>query len=427
LDERKETAKQRDVAYAFPDTNVLIHGKALRSIPWRRLLRSDRVVLVIAETVYSELDKKTHDPDRATARRARSRAKSLHSVLDRPGQVAAEVDAVYTGRAKKATFDEHGLDTNYGDDRLLATALEWGEREDVSYCCLVTIDYGFATRVRDRPIECVLLDSLHRQPLKVDDRVQTLERQLKELMSDRRLAKLRLMPPDSKPVISVDRPPSVAATREQLEIEMEAVRKEHPRVSALPAFMAQSAMATLYGGPSDPEAYNKKLEEVYLKYRQFLDLREERRFLETCCQPVDVLVGNEGTGSATSITVFMTIRANGVTFTDPENWGREPEPPGFPPKSGRLSALVGSSYLSPTYSNRHGALVNPPRATYRLLVTGSTTARYELDNLVHGMAREFTITFLVDPDEAKSGSLEYEIHAEGQPTASRGHVDIVVR
>ncbi len=420
--------ERRAVVYAFPDTNVLIHGKVLRSIPWRQLLQSDRVVIVIAESVYSELDKKTHDPDRATARRARLRAKSLLSLLDRPGEIVDETDIMYVGRAKKATFDEHGLDSSYGDDRLLAMALEWSEREDVSHCCLITIDYGFATRVRARPLECLLLDRRHQQPLKVDDRIQTVERQLQELMTDRRLAKLRLTSPDSQPVICVNRPTFVAATEEQIDAEMEAIRKEHPRLSGLPPFMAQSAMAALYGGPSDPAAYNRRLEEAYHKYREFLGLQEGRRFLEACSLPADVLVTNEGTGSATSITVFMTIRSNGIAFTDPVDWGEEPEPPKFPPKnSNMLSSLVGSTYLSSAYLDLHRPLVSTSRPTHRLLVTGGTTAQYELDKLVHGMAQKFAITLLVNPGEARSGSLEYEIHAEGQPRASRGRVGLVVR
>ena len=68
---------------AFPDANVLLHGKPLQSIPWSAVLDAPDVVLVLASSVLGELDQKMHDGPAALPKASTAASQVAASGSDR--------------------------------------------------------------------------------------------------------------------------------------------------------------------------------------------------------------------------------------------------------------------------------------------------------------------------------------------------------
>jgi hypothetical protein len=106
-------------AFAFVDTNVLLHYQFFGDVEWAKHLGVDTVTLVFAPVVLAELDQHKWNG----SRREKARAKAVLKRLDQLGFSAAPVlvrpgveAAALVAEPVDAVFAQHRLDPHVGDD-----------------------------------------------------------------------------------------------------------------------------------------------------------------------------------------------------------------------------------------------------------------------------------------------------------------------
>jgi len=116
--------------YVFPDTNVLVQCKALSELDWNSLGSFDRIVLILARPVISEIDKQKSGHGRL-AKRAREANSLLRKLLDEEFvEISSKKKGVLvilqSGDALRASPDiEDQLDYSTADDKLVGTIYKY--------------------------------------------------------------------------------------------------------------------------------------------------------------------------------------------------------------------------------------------------------------------------------------------------------------
>lgn len=116
-----------------PDCNVLIHGKALHSLPWEEWGK-EAIEILIVGPVLGELDTVKTRPGRP-GRIAREISSEIRALLDKPGHedVLREVGPrvtrrLWLGQKEAREPLREGIDLGHGDQTIINRALWWLDR-----------------------------------------------------------------------------------------------------------------------------------------------------------------------------------------------------------------------------------------------------------------------------------------------------------
>jgi hypothetical protein len=299
-----------------PDTNYLMHGRAIDKLTPKVLGTKQNVVFVFVQTVIKEIDDKTHHPNTRYKRRAKKAQDRILAAYKTPS------DRTLVFRAKPA-FEALGLDPDDADDRVVGYALALAAAYPDDDVKILTIDGGMEIRALD-----------HHVPL-----VEDAKRFRESDAEDETEKALRL-------------------TREELRKYAEArpklaVRLKTPADGLLEVYpaLADDVIATILGSKASPEPeasdefllstmsmFAKKVEnydELIASYADRLSdfLRSYMDVLEL--HPFELIIENDGLVAATDakITIFAPSFAE---------WLDElPKGPDAPEKPQRLSVPRG--------------------------------------------------------------------------------------
>lgn len=136
----------------FPDTNVFLHSRRIfDQLPWSEVLEVGPVLLVVPPVVVAELDKHKRHP----RPRVRERARKVVAQLAKLSERAMECELgpgtrprLHTARPDPSIFTETGLCPEEGDDRLLASAIEFEGPKPGYPVLVVTFDLGMSLKAR---------------------------------------------------------------------------------------------------------------------------------------------------------------------------------------------------------------------------------------------------------------------------------------
>jgi hypothetical protein len=417
-----------DQVFAFPDTNVLLHGRAPQSIPWPQLLGAQQVTLVLARSVLSELDSKMHDGPAALRSRAKKRAKWLYKVRIGEGPpLTPGLTIEFAGAAADSTYVDHELSRDWGDDRLLALVLE-REGQELGQCVIVTLDYNMTSRADTCGLASLVLEDRYRLPIPLDPELARLRHEVDRLSLAHQYASLAISSEDQSGAVQLPLPSSRPLTEEEVDEEMEEVRGEHPMISRTPQGMILGAYFSM--GERQIKEHNRSLENAYTEYRAFIYAREQFKLLVESTTLARFVIENSGSAPAKDVQVHIVLTAPHAAFVPPSALKKEPKPPTFPTMRG-WDQILASDYMRRVPSTFSGLSPKPSR---QLTVLDDNHAKFELDKLMHGVPEVLEIPIAVRQSGSPAGEVlpgpagkvAFQIHADGQPAATTAQVALIV-
>ena len=132
------------------------------------------------------------------------------------------------------------MDRNWGDDRLLATVLEWQERNP-GKCIVVTLDYHLTSRADAHGLAWHRLDEKYQTAVRADPLMGEIKRELDQLKQAQPFASVHITSEDAKTFIRLERPRIVRLSEAEIEAEMAQVRSNHPKVGTTSTSLIASA------------------------------------------------------------------------------------------------------------------------------------------------------------------------------------------
>jgi hypothetical protein len=235
-----------------------------------------------------------------------------------------------------------------------------------------------------------------------------LKDEIESLKRDRPRAVLTLRSLGGEEVVRLSRPLYTPMSPEEKEEELARTKAKHPHVKPSPFTMVR-----------DAREYNSELDVAYKQYEEYMEARERQRRLTECTTPIVLVVANNGTAAARDLEVRLRLATPGLRFVDAKELDVSPTPPKFPSRS-----LLALDYAFLGRTNYPQA--PPPKPERRVVFVDSVTARYESKTLLHGVPQEFSIQVFTDPSEASSGRIAYGLHADGQPRAVEGFIQLQI-
>jgi len=363
------TLKQ-GTAYAFVDTNVLLHCKLYDEVDWPAVLGYEDVRLVVSLTVLRELDKFVHD---STNGRRRDRAKLLIrrlrdlTPLEDPDGVAPIPNRKHVSMqllAGQPDVRPYGdLRPDLPDDCLLAALLAFrhvlpnAARDDV---VLLTRDLALQLRARRHRIPCPELPDkldLEDEPTPEEKEIARLTARLQALENrEPRLSfgfatqdgisdemELRLSLIGRLTDAELDRLCAVEAAAVQWRGPVPGARGVSPREASGPAVtesfdlmnpIVNELMRATGQIPTDEQVRRYAQQVVqylddYRKYRVSLHAWQQS---EARAATISVVLNNEGSAPAKGVIVQLKLQ-QAIELWEDDVQGDEPEPPERPLKS----------------------------------------------------------------------------------------------
>ncbi len=304
-----------DPVYAFLDTNLLLHFTMLDEVDWCQVLEVSAVCLVLAPIVIHEMNE--HKDDSSNARRQR-RARDVLRKLDallpeaagQEGSVRKGVTICELPRHPQLDWAATGLDPAQGDDRLIASMLQFQHDQPSAYVRLVTADGPLRRKARYHSLQAV--DPEGRVPaLPLTETAAEIEnRKLKEEIRGliHRTPQLQFGFCGQKgPVNRIEAPlPALKAdppTDEQISDEINKAQAKH--------------LAILASVPTNVNA--ESVEQYVEKFRRYLEELERSRYSQRSqefgplCQLLFCLK-NKGGAPATDVRISLEFPAHSFVF-----------------------------------------------------------------------------------------------------------------
>ena len=313
-------------AFAFVDTNVLLHYQFFDEVDWPAQLGVQSVTLVFAPVVFAELDRHKW----SGSRREKARAKSVLKKIDglglstapvtvRPGVDAIALDA----EPSDPLFAQHRLDPRTSDDRLLASFVEFHDAHNSDRVLILSADSGLSVKARSRRLDIVApADTLElsQEPDDVERELDKTRRELSELKGAAPDLLLTFGNGNTHATFSV-RPVTAfdAATTQSL---LDAWRKKHPHIAGMPdevegpfgQVVSLTALAGLPGFTTQADAakHNAAIDGYRGQYEMFLKLwpaamNNRRRILK-----FELTLENTGAAPAEDVEIQLSTKAAGT-------------------------------------------------------------------------------------------------------------------
>lgn len=181
---------EADPLFCFVDTNILIQFQTFDEVDWADKLQSPFVRLMLAPAVLSEIDKFKDDHTNGRRRsRVRMILAKLRELLNgtseaRVASLGSHTTLAVIDYEPQLDWTHHRLDPMIGDDRLIASILEFQQDHDSIKVVLLTDDFPLELKARRHDIVCRkpegMLARLESSSPE-GERIRTLERELAEL------------------------------------------------------------------------------------------------------------------------------------------------------------------------------------------------------------------------------------------------------
>ncbi|MDB5191338.1 MAG: hypothetical protein JWQ96_901 [Segetibacter sp.] len=171
--------------YIFLDTNIFIHFIDFEQIPWNAVIQDqDLVTIVIAPTVFAELDKHKYNANARVSGRAKKVLPKIEKYID--GSSSNKLLLHLMGsRPKDNTFDQYGLDRGEQDDSILASIIEYtATLSSADRLYFVTNDFGPRLKARSLNLNAIKPDEKYLaavEPNPAEIRANALQKELNEL------------------------------------------------------------------------------------------------------------------------------------------------------------------------------------------------------------------------------------------------------
>lgn len=330
----------------FVDTNIFLHYRSFDEIDWLSILNVERVEICLPSIVVQELDKHKYSSSSKLRDKAGKVIKKLHKLADSglKTNLKPNIDLYFEVCNKPPDFLGLGLDPNSQDDKLLASIFLFRAENPEKSPILVAADLGLRLKAKYYQIETICLPDelkLVAELEQTEKRIKELEQEILELQ--RRIPKLELCFADRTDRLNykVERfLPEGIDINAVVQNRIEKLKQEYPKIledQSSRQLNNPSAMTIgeMYGSdtpeilPTEISSYNKKLDEFYESYKQYLE--EYISWLDVRCRVflLEISIFNSGTCPAEDVDVSMHF-PDGFVLCELSNLPdkpKEPQPP----------------------------------------------------------------------------------------------------
>lgn len=423
----------------FPDAMVFLQYQPVEQIPWTDLFACERVVLALAQSVVTELDR---HKDHGT-KRLRDRARRALNVIQRgtEGQNPRPGVAIhFCANAPDIDLRSHGLDRERNDDQLIAAVLDYTARNPQADVALVTHDVTPALKAKQLGLAVHQLPDKYALPADPDPlevELRAAQAELARYQSAR--ARVDLSFADGEKHMRVALPPWENLSEEWIEARLEEVREEYPAYRSQQKLqggtadlgaLASLAPLTAYG-PNEIERYNRALDEFYAEYEVFLRRHHLSVLAHARSFELALHLVNEGTLPADDVDVLLHLPDGFLVAEEIPDGPSPPEPPRGPitatqriAESMRFPGVHVPRLDFDLPSDLAPRNVSPPT----IRETSSYDVEMTVHSLKHGFRQPLDSFWVIfgEADDLRSFSIDYKPVAGNIPGSVEGQLHVVV-
>lgn len=302
----------------FADTNIYLHFQPLDCLDLAEVFGPGDHVVVISRITLHELDEqKTAGRTSKLRDRARTALKNIERWTQQGAHLRNGLTVSYSSDFPQLDYATHGLNPLWGDDVLLATALQYRENNPTLDVAILTEDTGVRLKAKQLGLQVFPPRDEWRLPSEPDP----LETENRELL--RRIADIEAPLPtlvvslagseggDAFERFILPIPPT--PVDQAVASKMDEVRAKYPPLSpappsipgGVPASVA-SALKSLSGiSPSEYDRYNKGLDPFFAEYERYLRALWDVRELQSRMIVFKVEIANTGSGPAEDVDIHL--------------------------------------------------------------------------------------------------------------------------
>lgn len=400
----------------FLDTNILLHFKSFLEIDWIKVCEDDKCKIVITPIVIQELDKYKIGNDERSKRARRILQLIEEFVENQKKEIRKNVELIIIiQRPNTNIYKTHHLDQKEQDNQLLASIIEYQQKNKDDQICLCSFDVGPRLRSQQFGIKIIKLSEDYLLPIKESKN----EKQLKELLRENTLLKSRIPKPlllfeNQEDFIRIKRPAQKLDQGSFQKEIMDNLLKEYPHMiyedkRGMNPFGASAILNII---PKDQiERYNLDLDLFYSRYRDYLNDLYDFELKNQLSIKIQLIISNTGNTPAEDVDIYCHF-PDGFEIID-ENDNEDPPDKPNPPSTPRtLFEGIGNFNMRPFIPDIRGPVmpnINKPSIKktnsfdvhfYRKYVKHLTV--YPLDTL---------LAVYEDYNDFKNYSIDYTIMA----------------
>jgi hypothetical protein len=425
--------------FAYLDTNVFVEFRPPRELPWKQILGADKVVLVVAAVVVTELQMKKDNGTLSRKKRERvaDRIRLIEGDLSSTAgssklvSLSDGVDWMYEADTPPdEVYRDHHLDRRVRDDALAAFVLARSLKGDNT--CLVADDAGARMRVRALGLRAVELPEEGR--LVELDEAEKQNRELKARIAsyESRAPAPSLQFANGTTVLRYTFP--CPRANDDIAPCMEYYQQAYTHWNERPAAMRiVDMMSALGGSPSteDIAKYNAAIDRFHEEMRQALPgLLEHHTRLDSYIR-AQLVVRNEGSAPAHDVEVILDAPADATFAATLPKEPPRPSPPDRPRSSLEFLRNLMDYASKPNLGHRLAELnlgsVQQFQQYWSVSPNGQR-AKVAVGKLKHSQQDPLPDLFIVLPgfEIATGCRIPYEIHADNVSSPTKGFLDVAV-
>ncbi|HQR35681.1 MAG TPA: PIN domain-containing protein [Blastocatellia bacterium] len=352
---KKKLSIKSVMKFAFLDTQIFLHYRFFDEIDWAKIVGSASVRLVVAPIVIRELDKhKNTNPRQKIRERSAKVIRKFHEICDKETipQVRPSVEMeVILREPPRDIFTTHNLDVQWQDDWLLASILYFQQENLDASVTLITQESLLPMKAKSLGLAVISLPD----DFKIVDGEDANEKRIKQLEQENRELKFRS--PEIKisfdgdvEYLTVSKSWPIDSFEKWKEEELLKLKNKYQKyeIKAPPLPSAKSDKKRLNIGDlrkitidlesaessNEPSLYykreyNRKLDEFWAKYEEYLERLRKVKEAYARMVPIDLVLRNTGTLPAEDIDIYIYFPdylANALALRMPE-YPKALEPP----------------------------------------------------------------------------------------------------
>ncbi len=421
---------------------VFLHYQPLEKINFADILGLANHVVIIPLITLNELDQHKNTHQNAQIReRARNRINALKR-WNKEGQLSPSLSIEFLPQRPMIDFHAYGLNTQWNDDQLIASIIQFKKDHPNERVVLLTQDTTlnlraptFGIETIDIPDEYLLPqedDPLVKENRKLQNELNRIKQtqpklivRLSDMNDDENYVSRKLQTPSSEP--SPDKNKYLANLRESLSHPLRKdnfIKKQNAIEKACNAIDQQFSLIE----ENELTRYKDDLENYISKMSEYFD--ELELYKEQQCRTIALQfeLRNTGTVPATDIDLMMHFPDGFDLYTEDDR-PNEPQEPSKPLPPQTLMEKMANLHLSSPYIP---SIVNMPDFgppdPFSLRKTNSYELNYNMTNLKHGYLHNLKPLYLIFPSRegAKSFNCDYIITAANLPEPVNEQIHIIV-
>ncbi len=431
----------------FLDCMIYLHYRSIEELDLPSLLSAESVAIVIPRITLRELDKQKNTHQSSKVRdRARRILKKIEQWTTDGVSVRQGVSVEFFPVVPTTDYERLGLNSQWSDDVLIATILEYQKIHGGTRVVLITQDSGPRLTARQMGIPVAELP----EEMKLPDEPDPQEVENRELT--RRLERVQNALPQLTVCFAGAEKPQTHARftllRPSNDLEDDINRKiadlraawpkQHP--SSAPSSTQSDSLAERYQQfpldrlgliePDEYDRYNRDVDEYLAEYELYMRERLERKALLQRSICFQVEIRNTGTGPADDVDVQIHF-PDGFNLISPDDLPELTEEPSPPQQPRTLVQKITYSvgHMS-DFSIPSPAVFNESKMpnSFKIERTGSYTVTDHFERIKHGGSVKMREIFLTFDSYESAGSFhcEYTIRPANLPDPVRGELHFVI-